>query len=101
MRLSAAYSGHDKDSIFNLSLEKRRCRRLVGSISISSTRTVGTSKGEMKTLTENQVAAGLLNDFIDVEQLEYFHLKPLYEVMAERNAWYLKPCLFNFPGILV
>ena len=34
----------------------------------------------MKTLTVNQVAAGLLNDFIDVEHLEYFHLKPLYEV---------------------
>ena len=42
--------------------------------------TVGSCEGEMKTLTENQVAAGLLNDFIDVEHLEYFHLKPLYEV---------------------
>ena len=67
----------------------------------SRPKTVGASEGEMKTLTTNQVAAGLLNDFIDVEQLEYFHLKPLYEVMAERNAWYLKPSLFNFPGILV
>ena len=51
----------------------------------SRPRTVGASEGEMKTLTTNQVAAGLLNDFIDVEHLEYFHLKPLYEVKAEWN----------------
>ena len=52
-------------------------------MAISRAQTVGSSEGEMKTLTENQVAAGLLNDFIDVEHLEYFHLKPLYEVNAE------------------
>ena len=51
----------------------------------------------MKTLTENQVAAGLLNDFIDVEHLEYFHLKPLYEVNAEWNGCFLRQCSFNFP----
>ena len=51
----------------------------------SRPKTVGASEGEMKTLTTNQVAAGLLNDFIDVEHLEYFHLKPLYEVKAEWN----------------
>ena len=51
----------------------------------------------MKTLTENQVAAGLLNDFIDVEHLEYFHLKPLYEVNAEWNGCFLRRCSFNFP----
>ena len=49
-------------------------------MTISRAQTVGTGEGEMKTLTENQVAAGLLNDFIDVEHLEYFHLKPVYEV---------------------
>ena len=52
------------------------------SLSVCRSRTVGTSQGAMKTLTVNQVAAGLLNDFVDVEHLEYFHLKPLYEVTA-------------------
>ena len=36
----------------------------------------------MKTLTESQIAAGILNDFIDAEQLEYFHLRSLQEVKS-------------------
>ena len=54
----------------------------------------------MKTLTENQIAAGLLNDFIDAEHLEYFHLKSIKEV-KQKSKYHFRIPFYHWKEFLL